>query len=114
MEKDQIIILEKRGVISISGTDATIFLQNIVTNDVVKVTKTNSIFSGLLTPQGKYLDEFFIFKSENGYFLDCSENSSTELIGNLSKYKLRSNIEIRDVSKDFVIGIISSEKLIAL
>ena len=110
MEKDQIFILEKRGVISISGADSTNFLQNIVTNDVGKVTKTNSIFSALLTPQGKYLDEFFIIKSKNGYFLDCSENSTTELIANLSKYKLRSSIEIKDLSKDFVIGIISSEK----
>ena len=60
MEKNQIIILENRGTISVTGDDAEDFLQNLITNDIKKVTKNNSIFSALLTPQGKYLNEFFI------------------------------------------------------
>ena len=60
MEKDQIIILKNRGLISIFGDDTIEFLQNIITNDINKVTTENSIFSALLTPQGKYLYEFFI------------------------------------------------------
>ena len=54
MEKDQIIIFKNRGLISIFGDDALEFLQNIITNDINKVTTENSIFSALLTPQGKY------------------------------------------------------------
>ena len=61
MEKDQIIILEDRGLISIGGDDSKEFLQNIITNDVNKVSLTSTIFSGLFTPQGKYLFEFFLF-----------------------------------------------------
>ena len=47
MEKDQIIILENRGLISITGDDAKEYLQNIITNDINKVTKINSIFAAL-------------------------------------------------------------------
>ena len=110
MEKNQIIILENRGLISITGDDAEEYLQNIITNDINKVTKTNSLFSALLSPQGKYLFEFFIIKSINGYYLDCDNKATEELLINLSKYKLRSKIEIKDLSKEFVIGVISLDK----
>ena len=59
MEKDQIILLEDRGLISITGEDTKNFLQNIITNDIDKVSFSSSIFSALFTPQGKYLFEFF-------------------------------------------------------
>ena len=52
MEKDQIVISEDRGIISVSGPDAGDFLQNILTNDVDKVVESNSIFSAIFTPQG--------------------------------------------------------------
>ncbi len=104
MKKDQVIILEKRGLIFVSGEDAKDFLQNIITNDINKVSYKNSIFAALLTPQGKYLNEFFIIKNNKGYLLDCSENSSMKLIDDLSKYKLRSKVEIKDLSSEFVIG----------
>ena len=49
MKKDQVVILEKRGVVLVSGEDAKDFLQNIITNDINKVSNKNSIFSALLT-----------------------------------------------------------------
>ena len=110
MKKDEIIILEDRGLISITGDDAKEYLQNIITNDIEKVDQSNSIFSALLSPQGKYLHEFFIISSNNGYFLDCSNKSREDLIGHLSKYKLRSRVEIKDFSSDYVVGILSPEK----
>ena len=110
MKKDQVVILEKRGVILISGKDAKDFLQNIITNDINKVSNKNSIFAALFTPQGKYLNEFFIIKNNNGYLLDCSENSTSDIIENFSKYKLRSKVEIEDFSSEFVIGVINNSK----
>ena len=62
MKKDQIFILKDRGVLLISGQDSKNFLQNLVTNDINKVTETQSCFSSLLTPQGKYLFDFMIVK----------------------------------------------------
>jgi len=110
MKKDQVVILEKRGVILVSGEDAKDFLQNIITNDINKVSNKNSVFAALLTPQGKYLNEFFVIQNNKGYLLDCSENSTKELIKDLSKYKLRSKVEIEDFSSEFVIGVINDSK----
>ena len=110
MKKDQVVILEKRGVILVSGEDSKDFLQNIITNDINKVSRKKSVFAALLTPQGKYLNEFFIIQSDKGYLLDCSENSTKELITGLSKYKLRSKVNIKDLSSEFVIGVINSFK----
>ena len=110
MKKDQIILLEDRGLISITGDDAKNFLQNIITNDIEKVNECCSIFSALLTPQGKYLFEFFIIQSREGYLLDCDGKATNEIINYLIKYKLRSKIEIKDKSNDYIIGILSLEK----
>ena len=110
MKKDEIIILKDRGLISITGDDVKEYLQNIITNDIEKVNQSNSIFSALLSPQGKYLHEFFVISSDNGYFLDCDNASKEYLIGHLSKYKLRSKIEIKDFSSDYVVGVLSLEK----
>ena len=112
MDKDQIILLEDRGLILITGEDAKNFLQNIITNDIEKVNLSNSIFSALFTPQGKYLFEFFLIQSKNGYLLDCDNKFTNEIINYLLKYKLRSKIEILDISKDYVIGLINSEKFL--
>ena len=110
MEKDQIIILEGRGIVSVAGEDAREFLQNIVSNNVDKVSSIRSVFSGIFTPQGKYLFEFFLIKSMNGYFLDCDNEITQDLIDCLLKYKLRSKIEIQNLSSNYVVGIINKEK----
>ena len=109
MERDQIIILENRGLISIIGEDAREYLQNIITNDIDKVSRSSSIFSALLSPQGKYLFDFFVIKNDRGYLLDCDGNSVKSLIDNLSKYKIRSKVEIKDISSSNVVGIIHYE-----
>ena len=110
MEKDQIVILEERGLISVVGLDARDFIQNIVSNDINKVDTNNSIFSAIFTPQGKYLYAFFIIKSNEGYFLECDQNLVEEIINYLLKFKLRSKIEIENLSDKFVVGIINEEK----
>ncbi len=112
MEKDQIVLLEDRGLISITGVDAKNFLQNIITNDIEKVSSSSSIFSALLTPQGKYLFEFFLIQSKNGFLLDCDIKSTNEIKHYLIKYKLKSKIEIKDISSKFVIGLINLEKFL--
>ena len=114
MEKDKIILLEDRGLISITGEDSKNFLQNIITNDVEKVSTSNSIFSALFTPQGKYLFEFFLLLTKEGFLLDCDNKFTNEIIAYLSKYKLRSKIEIKDISTNHVIGLISLEKFIEI
>ena len=99
MKKDQIFILKDRGVLYISGEDATDFLQNIITNDINKVSNNCSCFSSLLTPQGKYLFDFIIVKHKQGYLLDCELNQIEDLIEKLIIYKLNSKVEILNLIK---------------
>ena len=110
MEKDQIIILKDRGLISISGDDSKEFLQNIITNDIEKVKVDRSIFSGIFSPQGKYMYEFFVIYRKGGYLLDCDSSATKNLISHLAIYKLGSKIKINDVSSNFVIGILNFDK----
>tara|TARA_B100001079_G_C16341757_1_gene483901 strand:+ start:243 stop:1133 length:891 start_codon:yes stop_codon:yes gene_type:complete len=114
MEKDQIFILKDRGVIYISGENAKDFLQNIVTNDINKVTDNSSCFASLLTPQGKYLFDFIVVKHKQGYFLDCEKNLIDGLIDKLNIYKLNSKIEILNLSNEFEVAVISREKFLEL
>ena len=110
MEKNQIVILEDRGLILVEESEAKDFLQNIISNDINKVNQSHSIFSGIFTPQGKYLYEFFIIKHKEGYLLDCHMELKDDLIQHLLKYKLRSKIEIKNLSSSHVVGIISKDK----
>ena len=110
MEKDQIVILEDRGLISVEGLDSKDFLQNIMSNDINLVGENSSIFSGIFTPQGKYLYEFFVVKSTNGYMLECDNELVSELVKYLSRYIFRSKVQILDLSSNYVIGIINENK----
>ena len=114
MKKDQIFILKDRGVLLISGQDSKDFLQNLVTNDINKVTETQSCFSSLLTPQGKYLFDFMIVKHKDGYFLDCELNQINGLINRLNVYKLNSKIQITNLSHKFQVVVISNEKFLSI
>ena len=110
MEKNEVIVLEDRGFIKANGPDAKDFLQNIVTNDIEKVTSSTTVFSSILTPQGKYLFEFFIMRLEDGYLLECEKKSTIEIIKLLNFYKLRSKVNLIDLSEKYVAAVISLEK----
>jgi hypothetical protein len=110
MEKNEVIILEDRGFIQIKGSEAKDFLQNIVTNDIEKVTSDSTVFSSILTPQGKYLFEFFILKLKDNYLIECEKKSTTEIIKLLNFYKLRSKVDFIDLSEKYATAIISLEK----
>ena len=114
MEKDQIFILKDRGVLYINGEDAKEFLQNIITNDINKVSNDFSCFASLLTPQGKYLFDFIIVKHKQGYFIDCEKNQIEKLFDRLHLYKLRSKVEILNLSNEFVVAVLSREKFMSL
>ncbi len=110
MKKDDIYILEDRGILYLNGEDVKEFLQNLITNNIEKVTNEMSCFAALLTPQGKYLFDFLIIKHKAGYFLDCEKNNIDELFKLLNLYKLRSKVEILNLSNEFVVAGMSYEK----
>ena len=110
MEKNEVITLEDRGFIQVNGAEAKDFLQNIVTNDIEKVTSNSTVFSSILTPQGKYLFEFFILKLKDGYLVECEKKSTAEIIKLLNFYKLRSKVDFIDLTEKYVAAVISLEK----
>ena len=114
MNLNNIYTLEDRGIIYVNGIDAKKFLQNIVTNDVEKITDKSSVFSSLLTPQGKYLFDFIIIKHKNGFFLDCEKAQLVDLFKKLNVYKLRSKVEFLDLSNEFVVAVLSRDKFLSL
>ena len=110
MNIKNVYILEDRGILFVNGLDAKEFLQNLITNDIDKVDDGNSCFASLLTPQGKFLFDFIISKHKKGYFIDCEKKQIEELLSQLNIYKLRSNIEIMNLSNEFVVAAFSYEK----
>ena len=112
MNKKKLYILKDRGVLFVQGKDAKEFLQNLITNDIDKVNETNSCFASLLTPQGKYLFDFLIIKHKNGYFIDCEKLQIENLYNQLDLYKLRSKVEILNLSNEFVVAALSNEKFL--
>ena len=113
MNINNVYILEDRGILFIQGSDTKEFLQNLITNDINKVDEANSCFSSLLTPQGKYLFDFLVVKHKKGYFIDCEKKQIEELFKQLNIYKLRSDIEILNLSNEFVVAAFSYEKFIS-
>jgi len=114
MNMNEIYILEDRGFIFVNGEDAKDFLQNIITKDINTVTDNNSSFASILTPQGKYLVEFFIIKHNDGYLLDCEKSNVEQLTKIFSSYKLRSKVNFNNESNNYAAAIISKDKFISL
>ena len=112
MNKKKVYILEDRGVLFVQGKDAKEFLQNLITNDIDKVNETSSCFASLLTPQGKYLFDFLIIKHKNGYLLDCEKLQIENLYNQLDLYKLRSKVEILNLSNEFVVAAFNNERFL--
>ena len=112
MNIKNVYILDDRAILYVNGEDAKEFLQNLISNDVNKVSDTNSCFTSLLSPQGKFLYEFIIIKHKSGYIIDCEKNQADGLFKQLSVYKLRSKVEILNLSNEFVVAAFGYEKFL--
>ena len=83
----------KRTVLRIAGADRTEFLQNLVTNDVAQA-RDGLAYAALLTPQGKYLADFFLHDDGEAFLLDADADQAPGLLQRLTMYRLRSKVEI--------------------
>ena len=111
---NSVYILEDRAKLYINGLDAKDFLQNLISNDINKVTDESSCFASLLTPQGKFLYEFIVIKHKSGYFIDCEKSQSEEIFKQLNLYKIRSKIEILNLSNEFVVVSFGYDKYLSI
>ena len=85
--------MSARRVFRISGKDRVEFLQNLVTNDVKRLDK-GIVWTALLTPQGKYLADFFLVPDGDTILLDVAEPLAAGLVQRLTMYKLRADVTI--------------------
>ena len=114
MNLEKVYILEDRAILYINGSDSDKYLQNLISNDIGKVNESKSCFASLLTPQGKFLFDFIVVKHKDGYFLDCEKRVVDQLYKKLIMYKLRSKVEIFNLSNEFVVAAFSYDKLLSM
>ncbi len=86
--------LKNRSVVKLTGNDAATFLQSLVTNDIKKASSEALLYAMLLSPQGRFLHDFFVLAVEGGFVLDCPKYSVQELVAKLNMYKLRQEIKL--------------------
>jgi folate-binding Fe-S cluster repair protein YgfZ len=86
--------LADRAFIHVSGTGATDFLQNLITPDLDSLPESEARVGALLTPQGKIMFEFLIWRSGEGYVLETGADQQDALLRRLTMYKLRAPISL--------------------
>ena len=96
--------LPQRGVIAVEGEDRVAFLQGLVSNDVEAVQPGHAVWSALLTPQGKWLADFFILADADRLLLDCESEHVTMLLQRLTRFRLRMKVSLR-FEPDLVVSV---------
>jgi hypothetical protein len=99
MKTVKYVRLLNRKVLRISGKEKRVFLQGLISNDVMRISDNRAIYAALLTPQGKYLHDFFILEFGNNFYLDCEADRIDDLFKRFRIFKLRSDIKIEIVEQ---------------
>lgn len=101
------LILESRAVLRTSGADTRAFLQGMISNDIEKLSPERALWSAFLTPQGKFLHEFFLTldpRDPEAILIDCEAARRDDLKRRLSLYKLRSKVGFEDAGDAFAVA----------
>ena len=103
------LILESRGILRASGADTRPFLQGMISNDIERLSASRALWSAFLTPQGKFLHEFFLSldpRDPEAILIECEAARRDDLKRRLTLYKLRSKVAIEDANDDFVAAVL--------
>ena len=95
------ISLKNRALLKVDGPDAKDFLQGLVSQDMNRVSPTQAVYSAFLSPQGKFLLDFFCFELDGALVLDCEEGLAPQFLKRLKMYKLKSDVALSDISADY-------------
>src|SRR6056297_310028 len=87
--------MTSRRMILLTGPDTETFLQGLITNDIAKL-DSGLVYAALLTPQGKYIADFFLSRQKDGVLIDVAEPLADDLKQRLTLYKLRANVTITE------------------
>lgn len=97
MNDKSFVPLAGRGALRISGEDARPFLQGLISNDITHVSRERTIWAAFLTPQGRYLHDFFVCELDGALLLEGEAARLPDLKRRLSIYRLRSRVSIEEV-----------------
>jgi folate-binding protein YgfZ len=103
--------LPERGVLRLSGEDTPAFLQGLVSNDVSRLAETGILYAALLSPQGKYLHDFFLAAWEKSVLIDCEKERLPDLHKRLAMYRLRSKVTMEVMPGDFGVAALWDGKI---
>ncbi len=105
----EIVPLAHRGVLRLSGPDVRAFMQGVISNDVERATEAQAIWAAFLTPQGKYLHDFFLVAQDGDLLLEGERERLPDLAKRLKIYKLRAKAEIAGPLEDFAVAVVHGE-----
>jgi tRNA-modifying protein YgfZ len=97
------VVLERRGVLRLSGADARKLLQGLVSNDVDRLAPDRALYAALLTPQGKYLFDFLLHERGGAVLLDGELERLPALVQRLTMYRLRAQVAIENASEELAV-----------
>jgi folate-binding protein YgfZ len=84
-----------RRLVALTGADALPFLQGLVTNDVLSLARgPGLVWTALLTPQGKYLADFFVANTGQALLLDLPGVLADATLRRLAMYRLRADVAL--------------------
>lgn len=111
MSKPFFVTIPNRALIHIEGGDRVEFLQGLISNDVTKLEEKRILYACLLTPQGKFLHDFFIHHGDGFILLDCEGGDrGQDLYDRLNKYRLRADIQISVEKNNTVYGVFGTNE----
>ena len=104
MPEIHIATLADRGVVRVTGSDAEALLEGLLTNSLSRLADQPAIHTGLLSPQGKILFDFFLIKTADGYLIDVDRAMADDLIKRLTFYRLRADVQFENTSETMAVA----------
>ena len=107
-DKKSFVHLKKRSLIEIHGKDRFSFLQGIISNDIDNLNNNLSIYSSILTPQGRFVTDFFLTHHKDSLIMELQYDDLDLILSKLNMYKLRSEVHISTI-KNVNLFLISND-----
>jgi folate-binding protein YgfZ len=108
------VLLADRGALAVRGGDARPFLQGLTSNDITQIREDQAGYGALLTPQGKFLFDFFIAQEAAQLLLETELARLEQLRRRLLIYRLRSKVDLEDVSTRFAVAALIGDDVAGL
>ncbi len=100
------VLLENRGCLRLTGRDAASLLQGLISNDLDRIGPDQAIYTTLLTPQGKFLFDFFVHAAGEALVLETARDRLADLQRRLTLYRLRAEVTIEPIEPEPLVAVL--------